>query len=102
MCFSVVSLLLYKDRRAPSAPINPFSDTSTHFIRLTYTVHAANGYLPAQFLDSNSNKRTDIWGGSPEARAKFPLEVLKALIGVFGEGRVGVKINPAGGNKGMG
>jgi len=49
-------------------------------------VHSANGYLVHQFLDYNSNKRTDKWGGSIENRTRFGLEALKALIGVFGPG----------------
>jgi N-ethylmaleimide reductase len=32
-------------------------------------VHAANGYLPDQFLQEGSNKRTDAYGGSIENRS---------------------------------
>ncbi|KAG8901049.1 hypothetical protein FRB99_005591 [Tulasnella sp. 403] len=65
-------------------------------------LHSANGYLVHQFIDSTSNRRTDDWGGSIENRCRFGLEALKALTGVFGPGRVGVKINPAGGYNDMG
>ncbi|KAJ7037478.1 hypothetical protein C8F04DRAFT_1232611 [Mycena alexandri] len=59
-------------------------------------VHGANGYLIDQFLDFNSNKRTEKWGGSAENRARFGLETLKELIKVFGA-NVSVKLGPAGG-----
>ncbi|KAG6908168.1 hypothetical protein DXG01_005868 [Tephrocybe rancida] len=64
-------------------------------------LHGANGYLPHQFLDSTSNKRTDQWGGSIENRARFGLEILKALVEVFGE-NVALKVNPAGGYNDVG
>ncbi|KAG6811786.1 hypothetical protein H0H92_005856 [Tricholoma furcatifolium] len=61
----------------------------------------SNGYLPHQFLDSTSNKRTDEWGGSIENRARFGIEVLKALVEVFGE-NVALKVNPSGGYNDVG
>lgn len=64
-------------------------------------VHGANGYIIHQFLDSSSNKRTDEWGGSKENRARFALELIKALIEVFGK-NVAVKISPVGGYNDMG
>ncbi|KAG2008546.1 NADH:flavin oxidoreductase/NADH oxidase [Coprinopsis cinerea AmutBmut pab1-1] len=64
-------------------------------------LHGANGYLIAQFLDNNSNKRTDQWGGSVENRSRFGLEVLKALKESFGN-NVAVKLSPAGGYNDMG
>jgi N-ethylmaleimide reductase len=57
-------------------------------------LHAASGYLPEQFLSSSTNLRTDGYGGSIENRARFALEVLDAMIGVAGAGRVGIKIAP--------
>ncbi|KAJ7173498.1 hypothetical protein C8R46DRAFT_991280 [Mycena filopes] len=59
-------------------------------------LHGANGCLINQFLDSGANKRTDKWGGSPENRARFCLEVLKALIEVWGPD-VALKVSPAAG-----
>lgn len=64
-------------------------------------VHSANGYLIAQFLDNTSNKRTDEWGGSVENRARFGLEVLKALKQVYGN-NIGIKLSPCGGYNDMG
>jgi N-ethylmaleimide reductase len=59
-------------------------------------VHAANGYLLDQFLQDGSNKRTDAYGGSVENRSRFLLEVVQALVAVWGGERVGVRIGPGG------
>tara|TARA_R110000796_G_scaffold88164_6_gene189820 strand:- start:13714 stop:14817 length:1104 start_codon:yes stop_codon:yes gene_type:complete len=60
-------------------------------------VHAANGYLLDQFLCSNSNQRTDNYGGSLENRARLVLEVLDAVIAEAGNsGRVGLRLSPMG------
>ncbi|KAJ6626992.1 hypothetical protein B0H10DRAFT_1997573 [Mycena sp. CBHHK59/15] len=64
-------------------------------------LHGAYGYLVMQFLDSGSNLRTDSWGGSIENRSRFGLEVLKALIEVFGS-NVGIKLGPCGGGNDVG
>lgn len=53
--------------------------------------------MPNQFLDSTSNQRTDRWGGTIENRARFTLDVVRALIEVWGYDRVGVKLSPCGG-----
>ncbi|NNG99550.1 alkene reductase [Acinetobacter sp. ANC 5414] len=65
-------------------------------------LHAANGYLIDQFLQSLTNKRTDLYGGSVENRARFLLEVVDALIEVWGAGRVGVHLAPRGDEHDMG
>lgn len=57
-------------------------------------VHGANGYLPAQFLEDGSNKRTDAYGGPIENRARFLLEATDAAIRVFGPSRVSVRLSP--------
>jgi len=57
-------------------------------------LHGANGYLLDQFLRNGANRRTDSYGGSIENRARFPLEVAEAVIGVWGPGRVGYRIAP--------
>jgi N-ethylmaleimide reductase len=62
---------------------------------------AANGHLIDQFLQDNSNKRTDRYGGSIEKRARLLFEVAEALISVWGSGRVGVRIAPSGTFNGM-
>ena len=65
-------------------------------------LHAANGYLIDQFLQSSTNKRSDLYGGSVENRARFLLEVIDALIEVWGAGRVGVHLAPRGDEHDMG
>jgi N-ethylmaleimide reductase len=57
-------------------------------------LHGASGYLPEQFLSSNSNRRTDRYGGSAVNRARFTLEVLAAMASVIGADRVGLRIAP--------
>ena len=59
-------------------------------------LHGANGYLIDQFLRDGSNKRTDAYGGSVENRARFPLEVVDAVLGVWDAARVGYKVSPNG------
>jgi N-ethylmaleimide reductase len=59
-------------------------------------LHAGNGYLPDQFLQDGSNKRTDSYGGSIENRSRFLLEVVEAMTSVWGGDRVAVRIAPAG------
>jgi N-ethylmaleimide reductase len=59
-------------------------------------VHGANGYLPDQFLQDGSNSRTDAYGGSVARRARFLLEVVEAVVAVWGAGRVGVRLSPSG------
>jgi 2,4-dienoyl-CoA reductase-like NADH-dependent reductase (Old Yellow Enzyme family) len=65
-------------------------------------VHGANGYLLDQFLQDKSNKRTDVYGGSLENRARLLLEVTDAVIPVWGAGRVGVHLAPRGDMLSMG
>ena len=57
-------------------------------------VHAANGYLLHQFLSTNTNQRTDAYGGSLENRARLTLEVLDAVIEEIGARQVGVRLSP--------
>ncbi len=59
-------------------------------------IHGANGYLLDQFLQDSTNKRTDIWGGSIENRARLMLAVTDAAISVWGADRVGVHLSPRG------
>ena len=59
-------------------------------------VHMANGYLLDQFLQDGSNKRTDEFGGSIQNRIKFPLQVLDAVIKVWENDKVGVRLSPYG------
>ena len=58
-------------------------------------LHAANGYLLQQFLATGSNTRTDGYGGSPQNRARFVIEVATAVVAAIGADKVGIRISPA-------
>jgi N-ethylmaleimide reductase len=57
-------------------------------------IHGANGYLLDQFTRDGANRRADAYGGSVENRVRLPLDVLDAVVGVWGPGRVGYRISP--------
>ncbi len=59
-------------------------------------IHAANGYLLDQFIRSGSNARTDSYGGSLDNRLRLPLQVVEAVIDVWGAGRTGIRVSPTG------
>ncbi len=57
-------------------------------------IHGGNGYLIDQFLRTNSNHRTDEYGGSRQNRIRFLLEVVDAVIETIGAEKVGVRLAP--------
>ncbi|KAJ9664043.1 hypothetical protein H2198_000546 [Neophaeococcomyces mojaviensis] len=58
-------------------------------------IHGANGYLIDQFWQDVCNKRTDEYGGSIEKRARFGIEVTKAVIEAVGDSKkVGMRLSP--------
>lgn len=57
-------------------------------------LHAANGYLPHQFLAESANHRTDEYGGSMENNSRFILEVMQAITQAVGGEKTGIKIAP--------
>lgn len=64
-------------------------------------IHAAHGYLLAQFLSPLINHREDEWGGSLENRARLLLEIIQSVRDRVGEDFiVGVKLNSADFQKG--
>ena len=65
-------------------------------------IHAANGYLPNQFINPKSNQRSDEYGGSIENRARFVIEVVKATAEIIGADKVGIRLSPYGVFNGMG
>jgi N-ethylmaleimide reductase len=59
-------------------------------------IHAANGYLLEQFLQTRSNRRSDAYGGSIENRCRLVLEITRAVCKVWGAERVGIRLSPYG------
>jgi len=65
-------------------------------------IHAANGYLIDQFLQSKTNHRTDRYGGSLENRYRFLGEVVDAVTSLWSNDRVGIRLAPNGAYNDMG
>ncbi|KAG2211147.1 hypothetical protein INT47_006266 [Mucor saturninus] len=59
-------------------------------------IHGGSGYLLDQFINSNSNVRTDIYGGSIENRCRIVFDVLDAIVGALGAERVAIRFSPGG------
>ncbi|KAI8580119.1 hypothetical protein K450DRAFT_238239 [Umbelopsis ramanniana AG] len=57
-------------------------------------IHGANGYLLDQFLQSNTNHRTDEYGGSAENRSRLVLEVIDAVSSAIGQERTSIRFSP--------
>ncbi|KOA71267.1 MULTISPECIES: alkene reductase [Pantoea] len=57
-------------------------------------IHGANAYLIQQFLAPSANTRTDQYGGSIENRARFAIEVVKAVSEEIGAERTGIRLSP--------
>jgi N-ethylmaleimide reductase len=58
-------------------------------------LHGANGYLLHQFLATNTNTRTDGWGGDIAGRIRFVVEVVRATAEAIGADRLGLRISPS-------
>jgi N-ethylmaleimide reductase len=59
-------------------------------------IHAANGYLLDQFIETGTNRRTDAYGGPVENRTRLLFEIVEALTRIWGPDRVGVRLSPMG------
>lgn len=64
-------------------------------------IHGANGYLIDQFTQDNANNRTDAYGGSVEKRARFGIEVAKAVVEAVGADKTGIRLSPFSTFQGM-
>lgn len=59
-------------------------------------IHAAHGYLVNQFLSPLTNRRDDEWGGDPERRRRFLVEVTRAVRAAIGPDKIlAIKLNSA-------
>lgn len=59
-------------------------------------VHGGNGYLVEQFLDNKINRREDRYGGNPEKRCTFALELMSALAAAIGPENCAIRLSPFG------
>ncbi|WP_328498570.1 alkene reductase [Streptomyces sp. NBC_00414] len=59
-------------------------------------LHGANGYLISQFLSTNANLRTDVYGGSVAHRIRFAVEAVSATVEAVGAARTGIRLSPGG------
>lgn len=64
-------------------------------------IHGANGYLLDQFIQDVSNQRTDDYGGSIENRARFAVEVSKAVADAIGADKTAIRLSPFSDFQGM-
>jgi N-ethylmaleimide reductase len=79
--------------------INEFVQASKNAISAGFDgveMHAANGYLIDQFLNTASNQRDDEYGGSIENRSRFALEVSTRVAAAIGADKTGIRISPFG------
>lgn len=65
-------------------------------------IHAANGYLIDEFLQSKTNRRSDRYGGSIENRYRFLQEIVESIATVWASDRIGVRLSPNGAYNDMG
>lgn len=80
-----------------SAIIQEFVQTSVNAISAGFDgveLHSATGFLLHQFLSPAANQRDDVYGGSPENRARLVIEVTQAVAAAIGADRVGIRISP--------
>lgn len=59
-------------------------------------IHAGTGFIIDQFINPQTNLRTDEYGGSMEARMKFGLEVIQKIANAIGKEKIGIRISPNG------
>lgn len=57
-------------------------------------IHGAHGFLPEQFLNPHTNRRTDGYGGSINNRSRFLLEIMEGVVAAIGKERTGVRLSP--------
>ncbi|ACA84889.1 alkene reductase [Shewanella woodyi] len=77
--------------------VNDFADAAENAIEAGFDgveIHGGNGYLIDQFLRTNSNHRTDSYGGSRENRTRFLMEVIAEVSQRVGADKVGVRLAP--------
>lgn len=100
---------VFGEPRAATEPeiqgiISAFANTARLAKEAGFTgvqIHGAHGYLVSQFLSQHTNRRTDGWGGSPENRRRFLIEIVRAIRASVGASfPISVKLNSADFQKG--
>ena len=85
------------DEAGMARVVAAFRQAAMRAMRLGFDVvelHMAHGYLLQEFITPLANRRTDAYGGSREARMRFPLEVVEAVKAALSAGTVlGARIN---------
>ena len=74
-----------------------FARAAEHAIKAGFDgieIHGANNFLVDSFLRDSTNRRNDKYGGTIENRARFLMEVLEAVTGAIGAGKVGLRLSP--------
>ena len=82
-----------------NASIEAYAKGAVNAVRAGFDgieLHGANGYLIEQFLNPHTNRRTDVWGGSMEARVRFLEEAAIRAARAIGPERVGLRLSPYG------
>ncbi len=57
-------------------------------------IHGANGYLIHEFIAATTNHRTDQYGGSPQNRARFAIDIAAATAQAIGGDKTGIRLSP--------
>jgi N-ethylmaleimide reductase len=63
-------------------------------------LHGASGYLLEQFFNANINQRSDGYGGDPDRRNRFIVEVARAVADSIGADKLGIRFSPHAGMAG--
>lgn len=83
------------------AIIQEYKQAAIHAIEAGFDgieLHAANGYLPNQFLAESSNQRSDEYGGSIENRNRFVVEIMEEIVSAIGGKKAGIRLSPTNTN----
>ena len=78
--------------------INDFRDAALRCFKAGFDgieLHGAHGYLISQFLGSNTNRRSDKWGGDIYNRSKFIIEIIRSIKLIIPDNfLIGIRISP--------